>query len=93
MDKMSKILNLMKDNQPRTLKEIEEVIGSRCSSSVTDLYQKGMLCATDIKYYMKALTYKGGGKWKRPHGRQRWYLLPREDEEQPITGDISYSEI
>jgi len=56
MDKMSQILNLMKDYKPRTLNEIEEVIGSRCSSSVTHLYQKGMLYARDIKYYMKALT-------------------------------------
>ena len=41
MDKMSRILNLMKDYKPRTLNEIEEAIGSKCSSSVTHLYQKG----------------------------------------------------
>ena len=77
MDKMSKILIFMKDYKTRTLNEIEEIIGSRCSSSVTHLYQKGMLYATDIKYYMKALTYKGGGRRKRPHGRQRWYRCRR----------------
>jgi len=82
----------MKDCKPRTLNEIKEVIGSKCSSSVTHLYQRGMLYATDIKYYMKALTYKGGGRWKRPHGRQRWYLLPKEAEEPPITKEITYEE-
>jgi len=91
-DKMSKILNLMRDYKPRTLREIEEAVGARCSSSVTDLYQKKLLLATDIKYYMKALAYKGGGRWKRPHGRQRWYLLPKEDEEPPITREVTYEE-
>jgi hypothetical protein len=91
-EKMSKILSLMRDYKPRTLREIEEAIGEKCSSSVTNLYQKGLLLATDIKYYMKALTYKGGGRWKRPHGRMRWYLLPKEDEEPPITREVTYEE-
>jgi len=91
-DKMSKILSLMRDYKPRTLREIEETVGAKCSSSVTNLYQKGLLLATDIKYYMKVLAYKGGGRWKRPHGRRRWYLLPKEEEEPPITREVTYEE-
>lgn len=90
LDKRSRILNLMSDNKPRSLPEIQKTIGEKCNSSVFNLYEKGILWATDIKYFMHAIAYKGGGKWKRPHGRQRWYLIPKEDEKQPVTRQITY---
>ncbi len=90
LDKRSRILNLMSDNKPRSLPEIQEAIGEKCNSSVFNLYEKGILWATDIKYFMHAIAYKGGGKWKRPHGRQRWYVIPRDGERQPITREITY---
>lgn len=92
MGKRDDILSLMRDGEPRTLKEIEDAVGVGCSSSVTYLFQKGVLLASPVRYFSKAIEYKGGGRWKRPHGRRRWYLLPKEGEEPPFTRRVSFEE-
>ena len=63
LDKRSRILNLMSDNRPRSLPEIQKEVGEKCNSSVFNLYEKGILSATDIKYFMHAIAYKGGLKY------------------------------
>jgi len=82
----------MSDGKPRTASEIEQAIGSRCGGIIYNLYQKGVLWATDIKYFIMAMSYKGGGKWKRPHGKQRWYLLPEKEQKTPLSKEVSYLE-